>query len=65
MKAEPESRLENGIDVAFSIDHLAAKTAPEPWDGKKHDPQRPVVRSADRPQESGPTQVYTETRRNP
>ena len=35
MKAEPESRLENGIDVAFSIDHLAAKTEPEPWDGMK------------------------------
>jgi hypothetical protein len=34
MKAEPESRIENGVDVAFSIDHLAAKTAPEPWDGE-------------------------------
>lgn len=33
MKAEPESRIENGVDVAFSIDHLAAKKAPEPWDG--------------------------------
>ncbi len=28
MKAEPESRIENGIDVKFSIDDLAAKTAP-------------------------------------
>lgn len=34
MKAEPETRLENGIDVAFPIDKLAATTEPEPWDGK-------------------------------
>lgn len=34
MKAEPETRLENGIDVSFSIDDLRAKTKPEPWDGK-------------------------------
>lgn len=33
MKAEPESRLEKGVDVKFSIDDLAAKTEPEPWDG--------------------------------
>ncbi|CAN8105368.1 unnamed protein product [Discula destructiva] len=33
MKAEPETRLENGVDVSFSIDDLAAKTVPEPWDG--------------------------------
>jgi hypothetical protein len=33
MKAEPNSRIENGIDVKFSIDDLAAKTVPEPWDG--------------------------------
>ncbi|RKU43082.1 hypothetical protein DL546_002324 [Coniochaeta pulveracea] len=33
MKAEPETRLEKGIDVRFSIDDLAAKTEPEPWDG--------------------------------
>ena len=33
MKAEPESRLENGTDVTFSIHDLAAKTEPEPWDG--------------------------------
>ncbi|KUI60205.1 Thymocyte nuclear protein 1 [Cytospora mali] len=33
LKAEPESRLENGVDVKFSIDDLAAKTEPEPWDG--------------------------------
>ena len=35
MKAEPESRLENGVDVAFSIDHLKSSTEPEPWDGAK------------------------------
>jgi hypothetical protein len=34
MKAEPESRLEKGHDIKFSIDDLAAKTEPEPWDGK-------------------------------
>ncbi|KAI0454615.1 PUA-like domain-containing protein [Xylaria acuta] len=33
MKAEPESRFENGIDVRFSIDDLASRTDPEPWDG--------------------------------
>ncbi|KAL2187838.1 DUF55-domain-containing protein, partial [Thermothelomyces heterothallicus CBS 203.75] len=33
MKAEPESRFENGVDVKFSIDDLRAKTEPEPWDG--------------------------------
>ncbi|SPQ24299.1 d2c7946d-2e38-4b3d-9b85-9c5bb853d61f [Thermothielavioides terrestris] len=33
MKAEPESRIENGVDVKFSIDDLAARTEPEPWDG--------------------------------
>ncbi|KAG7284799.1 hypothetical protein NEMBOFW57_009412 [Staphylotrichum longicolle] len=33
LKAEPESRLENGVDVRFSIDDLAARTEPEPWDG--------------------------------
>lgn len=33
MKAEPESRIENGVDVKFSIDDLAAKKEPEPWDG--------------------------------
>ncbi|KAL5354052.1 hypothetical protein ACLOAV_000137 [Pseudogymnoascus australis] len=33
MKAEPESRLEKGHDVKFSIDDLAAKTEPEAWDG--------------------------------
>lgn len=34
LKAEPETRLEKGIDVRFSIDDLAARKEPEPWDGK-------------------------------
>ena len=34
MKAEPETRLEGGVDVRFSIDDLAAKSEPEPWDGE-------------------------------
>lgn len=34
MKAEPDTRIENGVDVAFPIDKLAAATEPEPWDGK-------------------------------
>jgi hypothetical protein len=33
MKAEPESRMEKGVDVRFSIDDLAAAKEPEPWDG--------------------------------
>jgi hypothetical protein len=34
MKAEPESRFENGTDVKFSIDDLASRKEPEPWDGR-------------------------------
>lgn len=34
MKAEPESRLEKGVDVKFSIDDLRAAQEPEPWDGR-------------------------------
>lgn len=33
MKAEPNSRIEKGNDVKFSIDDLKAATAPEAWDG--------------------------------
>ncbi|KAH7156081.1 AT DNA binding protein [Dactylonectria macrodidyma] len=33
MKAEPETRIENGVDVRFSIDDLRAKDKPEGWDG--------------------------------
>lgn len=36
MKAEPNTRLENGIDVKFSIDDLQACTAPEPWEGVRN-----------------------------
>ncbi|WXC64816.1 hypothetical protein SNK03_010627 [Fusarium graminearum] len=36
MKAEPETRIENGVDVKFSIDDLRAKTEPEGWDGEIH-----------------------------
>ncbi|KAJ5579841.1 Thymocyte nuclear protein 1 [Penicillium hispanicum] len=41
MKAEPESRLEKGVDVKFSIDDLAAAKSPEPWDGVRN----PVARN--------------------
>ena len=34
MKAEPESRIEKGRDVKFSIGDLAVRTEPEGWDGK-------------------------------
>ena len=33
MKAEPESRIEKGKDVKFSIDDLEAANEPEGWDG--------------------------------
>jgi len=36
MKAEPNSRIENGVDVKFSIDDLAAVTDPEPWEGVRN-----------------------------
>lgn len=35
MKAEPESRIEKGRDVKFSIDDLKAVTT-EPWDGVRN-----------------------------
>jgi len=34
MKAEPESRIEKGRDVKFSIDDLRHAKEPEGWDGK-------------------------------
>lgn len=34
LKAEPETRMENGHDVRFSIDDLRAKKKPEGWDGE-------------------------------
>ncbi len=33
MKAEPESRIEKGKDIKFSIDDLKAANEPEGWDG--------------------------------
>lgn len=36
LKAEPLPRYENGVNVAFSIDDLAACTKPEPWSGVRN-----------------------------
>ena len=36
MKAEPESRIEKGKDVKFSIDDLEAAKSPEGWDGVRN-----------------------------
>lgn len=36
MKAEPESRIEKGTDVKFSIDDLRAAKEPEGWDGVRN-----------------------------
>lgn len=36
MKAEPESRIEKGKDVKFSIDDLKAAKEPEGWDGVRN-----------------------------
>lgn len=36
LKAEPESRIEKGKDVKFSIDDLQACTKPEPWSGVRN-----------------------------
>lgn len=44
MKAEPESRMENGVDVKFSIDDLAAVSSPEPWDGVRNPVARNLMR---------------------
>lgn len=35
MKAEPESRMEKGKDVKFSIDDLKNASQPEAWDGER------------------------------
>lgn len=45
MKAEPETRMEKGHDVRFSIDDLAARTEPEPWDGIRAYPARNNIRA--------------------
>ncbi|KAJ5834839.1 hypothetical protein N7447_000865 [Penicillium robsamsonii] len=44
MKAEPESRLEKGKDVKFSIDDLAAADVPEPWDGVRNHVAKNLMR---------------------
>jgi preprotein translocase subunit SecD len=36
MKAEPNTRIENGVDVKFGIDDLEAATEPEPWEGVRN-----------------------------
>ncbi|KAH7408524.1 PUA-like domain-containing protein [Phaeosphaeria sp. MPI-PUGE-AT-0046c] len=36
LKAEPLPRYENGVNVAFSVDDLAACTKPEPWSGVRN-----------------------------
>ncbi|WEW59219.1 hypothetical protein PRK78_004688 [Emydomyces testavorans] len=36
MKAEPESRIEKGVDVKFSIDDLRQAKEPEAWDARNH-----------------------------
>jgi hypothetical protein len=36
LKAEPESRIEKGKDVKFSIDDLQACKIPEPWSGVRN-----------------------------
>lgn len=36
MKAEPESRIEKGMDVKFSIDDLRDAAEPEGWDGVRN-----------------------------
>ncbi|KAL8800762.1 MAG: hypothetical protein Q9182_004926 [Xanthomendoza sp. 2 TL-2023] len=41
MKAEPESRLEKGMEVKFSIDDLMNADEPEAWDGIRN----PVARN--------------------
>ncbi|KAJ5774074.1 hypothetical protein N7457_008970 [Penicillium paradoxum] len=44
MKAEPESRMEKGKDVKFSIDDLAAADVPEPWDGVRNHVAKNLMR---------------------
>ncbi|KAL8817555.1 MAG: hypothetical protein Q9191_008125 [Dirinaria sp. TL-2023a] len=44
MKAEPESRIEKGKDVKFSIDDLKATAEPEGWDGVRNPTARNNMR---------------------
>ncbi len=62
LKAEPEPRFENGVDVSFSIDDLAARTEPEPWDGKLTHvdlEMKPMIFPTDTQQESARMQPAT------
>jgi hypothetical protein len=60
LKAEPESRFENGVDVKFSIDDLAAKAEPEPWDGRRKQlSAHNTMMEADHTQGSAHTQLAT------
>lgn len=43
MKAEPDTRLERGHDVAFSIDHLAACKTTK-WDGVRNPEARTIMK---------------------
>ena len=45
MKAEPESRMEKGVDVKFSIDDLQAKGGAEAWDGVRNHGARNNMRA--------------------
>ncbi|KAI4250154.1 MAG: hypothetical protein L6R40_000326 [Gallowayella cf. fulva] len=42
MKAEPNSRLEKGKDVKFSIDDLMKADKPEAWDGETSNRAKPL-----------------------
>ncbi|PGH34895.1 hypothetical protein GX50_02246 [[Emmonsia] crescens] len=48
MKAEPESRMEKGVDVKFSIDDLREANEPEPWDE-----EHPIARNNMRAMKKG------------
>lgn len=45
MKAEPESRVENGVDLKFSIDDLKANGGAEAWDGVRNHAARNNMRA--------------------
>ncbi|KAI4223234.1 MAG: hypothetical protein L6R36_005577 [Xanthoria steineri] len=45
MKAEPDSRIEKGKDVKFSIDDLKKASEPEAWDGVRNAAARNHMRS--------------------
>ncbi|KAL8828728.1 MAG: hypothetical protein Q9170_006478 [Blastenia crenularia] len=45
MKAEPESRIQKGTDVKFSIDDLKSATEPEAWEGVRNATARNNMRA--------------------